>query len=357
MNDLGSVVKIAINEINRKNLELGKQFVSHSSYCAKSRKERREIETYAEQINQLKAQKGDLEQAKLICERVGVTLEQVRKSLTKILAFANDYDFSLNDGCSYQTGNPNNPTCASGMDVNIDLNKILEWEKELESMFKDLVNYINSQYLGNFTICHKNTENLGCCVYYKCRFRFMQHFGMCYNPTTNDFYVSNPDLELEELYDTIFGTCKHHGKNGLLNISRDPKFISVLKCGQDDCCHPKPRHCRDEDDCCVNSVVLAKDPTQVIHQLVAKLDEIMEYQDQNDNEATSIGYVSDTCEQNIIFYSNLLRHETDVDENELKAKLQVGERMLCDLQNFEKHVYTSNNFFDIDFIVNNPFNW
>lgn len=339
--DLNSVFHVALQQINKKQNDLSKQLITHSRYPTMNRREKREIESYVDQLDQLKIQKNDLEQASVLAQRIGQVLEKVRKDLTGMLAFANDYEFFVGcSDCESENGCDASGACASGQDLNVDLTRILDWEKQLKSLSQNLVLYVESQYIGNFSICHKNTTNLGNCIYYKSCFRYMQQsnrtcvpcetvsVSSCSEP--GDYVVTNPNLKVKELYTFIV-----QKETDLENGTFDPSD-----------------ELDEEEGSCHNSSLFSKDPTEIIHAITSKMDEVMGWQENNDKECVTLEYVTEVCEQNITFYTNMVHKLTHVDENELKMKLHVGDKMISELKDFDKMTFNSSNYYDVRDVLN-----
>jgi len=327
---MDSLIKTQITKIKNQQEVLSKQLISQSKYAGMNRESRRELEGYVDSLSILMAQEKDIRKAQITGERIGEVLEKVRKLVDSLLTKTNDYNFP-SFGNSMLMGGGMDGMDASGNCMNYDLTTDLvkreSWENTVKNASENILSYINSQYLGDFALLHVET---GCSnVFYRPQFTYMQVVNNKYSsmgggssnnccsvgmspsipsPATEFvFSVQNPDL----------GYASFHG-----NLMMELQDL--------------------EDETGL---------ANILRMIENKLDDIREYQSQNDKDLGSLESVGEVNEQNKLFYTKLIEQISKIDEDEIKMKLSIGQSLITDLRHLQKECYDKSSYFSINDVV------
>lgn len=322
---MDSLIKTQIAKINTKQEILSKQLISQSKYAGMSRESRRELEGYVDSLNILAAQEKDINKAQILGERIGEILEKTRKMLDILVTKANTYTFPLAN-----SGEGGSCDCSGGMDASgnmiqldltTDLAKREAWEMAVMGFSENILSYLNSQYLGDYSLLHHEVSG-GCCtgVYYRPVFTYLQVINNNYTginqctlvpPTNNDFIfvINNPDLGYADFHQTLVSE--------LQDLEDETQLVNLLRLLQN------------------------------------KLDDIRAYQSQNDKDMVTLESVDDVNEQNKLFYGKLVDKTAKIDEEEIKMKLSIGQSLIRDLRSLQKETYDKSCYFSLQDVVSN----
>jgi TolA-binding protein len=322
---MDSIIKNQISKISANQEVLSKQLISQSKYAGMNREQRRELEGYVDSLNILVAQEKDIRKAQILGERVGEVLERVRKQLDSLLTKANDYNFPSTSGGQLEGLDYGTTLDASGntnlhYDLTTDLVKRESWENAVKTLSETILSYINSQYLGDYSLLHNQVSgSANANVYYRPVFTYLQVVNNTYstmnsllpteNPSGNDFVfvIHNPDLEYLEFHNEVLSELQDlEDETGLVNLLR---------------------------------------------KIQNQLEKVRDAQSQNDKDLTTLESINEVNEQNKLFYTKLIEQVSRIDEEEIKMKLTIGQSLIKDLRHLQKETYDKSSYFTINDVV------
>jgi hypothetical protein len=194
------------------------------------------------------------------------------------------------------------------------------WTSELCCMLTVVRNYINLQYFSSFRLlsniplkCESRPLTAAACNgCYRPLFTFATPAGDQLCRSSSSVHVSNPDLQIECMFTEVVEACTTASSNYILMA----------------------------DACSDATFQLIKT------RIVTKMAEIRAAQLQNDEELSQLRSLREVSDCNESYHSNAVGTLTQINEQALKTKYEVGKSLLCDIDAIYKETcITKQTFF------------
>jgi len=374
-------IRLQRDRVKKQQRRIVDQLITKSRYVDMDRNERRTFEYYADEIAQLKAQKKDLAKAEVVAERIGVILERLRKELNAIMQHLSDYNFASTRGSDTQNVayEASSAVCDTNGDLTADGATRHHWIERAKQMIVCLRNFSLAQRLGNYSLGFDATETgfvsvidggtattstcpdvTLACLIYRPEFLYMQQVTSCRTVTKlqedeqdivdNDVDEMNPvDPAHEGPYrNTPYQDTHNYFKVTNCNLQIHALWRDLVLGVKEDG-SPQPSHLSMIDD--------ERDVTCIIQTIQAKLDDVMECQQDNDNEQASLQCASEVNAQNLCWFESVAAEVNEIDEDELKSKHANGEAILGDLNDLFKKASSKKNYFTPNELCSTGSSW
>jgi hypothetical protein len=149
--DINLVRKVVLRQkkkTNEKMKDLTVDFATHSKYGTLSRPQKRQAEHDMDRVNQEKNLQNDVRKASVIAARVAQVLEKMRQETNKIKNHLGNYHM-VNT-----VGQDSSSSGTISDDLTTDIGTRQAWIQELNHMITIAYQYLEAQYLGDYTILH-----------------------------------------------------------------------------------------------------------------------------------------------------------------------------------------------------------
>jgi hypothetical protein len=202
------------NQKQKVNAELDKivkMKATQSAYPAMSRQDKRVAEYHADRMTQETSLQRDMQKAERMADRIAQVLEQLRADFNEIVNHIGNYDFPAEEPSGATAGN-----CLNDFSAALDSRQA--WKDTLCCMLKNVRNYAENQYLGDYKILHgsnagaavNDAGTAACCcpLGYRPEFVYRTPVGDCLRlgEKGKSIYtttVQNGDLAIDTLFSTV----------------------------------------------------------------------------------------------------------------------------------------------------------
>lgn len=158
--DINQIRKLVLHQkekTNQKMKDLTIELSTYSKYNSLKRSNKRSAEHHMDMVNQEKSLQRDVRKASVIARRIALVIDKVHKDTNKIKDFLGNYNFTNTVGVD------SSGTGACSDDLSTGIGTRQAWKDELTGMLTNTYQYVEAQYLGDYTILHDNTSTTDCC--------------------------------------------------------------------------------------------------------------------------------------------------------------------------------------------------